>query len=941
MNRSSLSLISRLAGGLVVLQAVACAESGQTGSPFESPDFRSPSGYAPEGGEDGGGLDGGASDPGSRPDYRYNDDELGGFVGPYWVMMKGSALSVFEVSDAEPKEVANLTLRGEVRRLVVEGDRAFVALREDLNRVDESSVIKEWGPGHQERLIAVDLSDPLSPKRGGSIDLEGQIWNVEVRDDQVFVLSELFAARENQCNYWDEGGPQTVGMKVEHLELVDQELSRVDTHEAELSSPYAFYSQDTFFFYDEQGGESPGRGLLSAVQFREGQLESLAPVEVEMRIHSLVRLGDSVFVLNQEGVSSFGVGGGEMRSTGAIELQQEASEVIAINDELLGLVGQQGTSLLDVSDPASMVVASTLSAASTDLVMTEHGLLTWGASSSDRLQVSLWDLSDETNPLLLDQFESEHAPAYREQPYYSIFESHQFHSWYFDRQDNLLTLAVDRSQEGVPLLSFRVSDSGFTLENEQPFASCDHRPRVFDERLVCADLSGVEVAEYRAGQRGDDVVSSYLPFSSPTPLSSARVGNFEVALWEEPEYGPYFLEVVSDESVQRVDLAHRVHSLVEYQGHLLAFGLGAFDSECEYFQEGDLESGQENGLCGDHQRPGLSIIDLSEEAEVSATLEIVVRPLGKGNFNSRADWLGYATIPDGRMAFFVNVIERCNSKAECEEMGVPAYRGEGSPGCDGGDDCSTESIVTYSGHKNTFEIYLLDGVRDGEPALTLATQVDGRFDLPGYGELFEQKDALLLSGHDFALSRAEPVYNEEGNSETDGEGHALVRNYLHRFVIAENGELTALTPINTPGRVILWAEESALSVEAVPEAEGDVSSQVHELRLQDDRAFIEDTQEMDYSFAGRKEADGVTYALFGPKTWCSEEGSSLLRPFGFEEGELVQGESLHLPGRFRFATESLPDEDLTLYGGLVEGARLVIDLQDPLEPRVERYTTEP
>jgi hypothetical protein len=273
---------------------------------------------------------------------------------------------------------------------------------------------------------------------------------------------------------------------------------------------------------------------------------------------------------------------------------------------------------------------------------------------------------------------------------------------------------------------------------------------------------------------------------------------------------------------------------------------------------------------------------------------------------------------------------------------VKAYRSESTNGCSSGEECETKSMVGYSGSRRSLRLHTLEKTETDSPSLQLQSEVVGDFDLgPGEGSP-ELQDNFMFSGEGMGLARYEWVYNDQGNSVSDENGHSVVRNFFTRFSLSSDGAIELIDDINTPGVPVLWSGDQLLSILPDYISEQEVRARLIHSQLKNGGAFIEESRSIELSFRGSVQSNGYAYPLFGAPQLCTETEETQLLPLTIAGSKMTVKTPLTLSGSWHYWSvfPVLVDQGLKIYGGPVPRAAGLFSLQDPAAPELQRYSTQ-
>jgi len=952
----------RVVLGLAALVSWGCNRSGQTGSPAEEkrPSYETPGRFSPEG-------PGGVTNPdgpgfgNNRPTYNAKGGELLALLPSAHAVtaVTGRGVLVYDVAEpTKPRLVGQLPLRGQIFQLVDDGDDdapAIAILANEELAIDEPSVPEQPARSSALRLIRVDLSDPTAPKRAAQIDLEGDVWQFLRRGDHYLVLSEWYESHETGCGetiLLDDGGPGTRAMRVTDYVLDGGEFALRAALELPAAASFAFPVGEAIYvptgFYR---GDERGRGsVVSWADFSGGSLVERGPIEVEGRLAAVAREDGVLVTLSERGGFD-----GHVLQTWSLDAQGNAAArgrlLLGATTQLLellpggkrALVSGSAGLLVDLSDLASPRVVHPFPADVHRFATVPQGVIALGPSDTGRLVASLWSVPVQGSPQIVGRF----APSWA---WTNTDPSSELYT--VDREHNLLLAPINVSGPGqAPGLGVaRIAADGLHEYGRYALHQAANRPISDGELAYSWSYEGFEVVPLVAGAMESSPSSGYAPFFDPRSI--ARLDHLssdgrELLLRERSDDGRFVVEVSAGdaEEAKTLVLDFRGDALVPVGDRVVVVGV-RWESECQYIGPNPEPDGATFDRCAPYRRRGLSVIDLQGEPAVVATFALTsdldFEPLD--GVTAETEWSGYVRLEDERLVFPVQRWLRCSSQESCEALATPAYESIGSPGCNPQvQNCAELPKVQMftSGARSSLMLYVLDDVA-GEPSLALATEIEGRYQLPSEGPL-DVGWQLLPSDDGFAFAREEPVYNAEGNSVHNEHEDEIVRFYLDRIAIGEDGGLRALPSVNTPGRPVAWDGEHVYTVEPTYDEDGALVVRAVRSELRQDAAHIEESVAIGPGFLDARAAGQQLAVLRGPADPCAEDARTDLFTIALEPGAMKKSEAIDLPTRlwsFPYGPAIGADDALLVRGGpLFSRAHLEVDISDPAQPKVVRYTT--
>jgi hypothetical protein len=961
------------------LGLAACVGT-RTGNPYEkAPEYTTSSRFAPDApttpGTDNGGVTNG---PWGNPLYELRAGSLVAAFERYVALaVSGRGVLTVDVVDPEAPVIAGeLPIDGTILQLAAAGEGVTVAVRERTT-LDVTELPNEPLPREMPRLVHVDLADPVQPRRAFEVDLEGELFGIQQRGSDTIVVAAFAQTQEAWCGGGGglliDDGWRPATMRVTRFSssagaFVQEQSVELTTDVGGVLAAGA----ETYLVVDDYMTDAP---LVRWVELAEGSLVEGQPFGVNGKPRAADRLGELLALVLEQGDGSlslvlYTLDGRTAQERGRVGLPARDTSAVTLLASGAAIIDGDGAPAL-VVDLASLDaprVGSQLPDDVMRLAPAPTGLIGLGSSggpgSSGSLVVSLWDGSD---PGALRRLSRVQTDGF----YPAGTPGHE--PWTIDAARGLLLVPFQLPEadprEQVPLEGqvdtaehlgvFTIGPDTLALHSEQPSRTQLWRPWTDGTSVFSLAYPGFEVLPLALGARQEEPVSALLTLWSDLarPIAELDVDGTRVALRERKEDGGFYLEVGdagADPSV--VELPHRGDALVQVGDRVVVLGMRGVASECESFAAQGIDPSElpelvdsEYGVdpCGARRARGVSIVDPTGEPRIVASLPFVsamdVEPLD--GVHVRAELDGYVPLEDGRILLLAQRTRQCSSYASCELLGVPAYESMATPGCSSDRDCSDQpSVITLvSGYESTLVVYVLDGVGSGSPTLVSGAALEGRFELFDEGPL-DVRRKLLSSTGTLAFTRAEPVYNDEGNSIPDAHGDSIVRHFLDRVVLHDDGTLEALAPVSTPGLPIALRDDAVFSIE--PRRDDDEGSSIevvlHRAGLHGAGAFIESSVGLGTGFASAYVQGEHAYALRLLGDPCepgtdSELSAAALRA----DGELTLGDRLELPTvAWRFAGPEAGDDDtLWLAGGPHPDARLALDLADPARPSIRRYAT--
>lgn len=947
---------------------VACTGS-RTGNP-NAPEYESSSRFAPD---PTGGIStghGGEGLPYNPAVFRSGGDFAAFFDHYLALVAPERGLLVIDVADPEtPTLAGELPLHGNVYQLHADATGVTLAILERVD-VDEGSIPDTRLTNEQFRLVRVDITDPMRPRRTFDVDLDGVFWELTAHGKNYFVIEQLFERDDAICAsnlQLPEEAPPVHAMKIVHYELTASAFVEREAVELPTELGLALTAGDTYLV---MFGDQSETGSLRWVDFAGGTLVEGGPLGFEGRPVSADREGETLAILAERDDGAVVLAlytldnAGTARTRGNVTLPARDTSAVSLLASGAAIVDGDNALLVDLSDLDAPRLASQLPTDVTRLVETPTGLLglgdsdgvpSNGSSGGGTLVVSLWDASALDAPMQLGRVTTEWC--------YSCADPGGAR-WMLDAARNRVLIPVspenDLAPEKPSLAVFDLDPMSVSLHSEQAARVEVFRPLTDGESAFSTGYEGLEVFPLVAGAHEAEPVSAFLPYHEAAPIDRIEFGDQVLELWERETDGVFHVDVTprGGGKTTTLELDHHGQELVAVGDRVVVIGLPWQAGECEALADQGLDpteiadivgpnSSGRPGACDALRARGVSVIALDGTPRIAGSAKITsamdVEAIDR--IEVRAQWLGYLVLEDGRLAFLAQRTQECRSHADCDRLGVPAYESFGSPGCNPQkQNCADlPAVETFvSGYKQTLGVYTLQDIDTDAPDLTLGAVLDGRFDVGSHDEgPLDLGPHVLSTQGGIALARQADVYNDEGNSVPNEHGDPIVRFFLDRVVLNDDGSLEASPPVNTPGRPVALDGDAVYCLE--PRYVGDeITVQLHRATLRGAGAFIDASVDLGTGFLGTVTQGANLWVLRGIGDPCQPDAHAAL--FGVPlaaTGELDKGKALDLPGGFwGFSGNVSSDEDtLFVRGGPHPLGWLVVDVSDPGKPEVKRYTT--
>jgi hypothetical protein len=594
--------------------------------------------------------------------------------------------------------------------------------------------------------------------------------------------------------------------------------------------------------------------------------------------------------------------------------------------------------LIDVSTPTAPV-AESLPNTVQRLLRTDAGAL--GIGTTDGMPgsgavFSLWDVTATATEL---------ATLTTDWPLYGL-DSNEYETWTV--LGATAALPFQRQGERTPALgTVAIATASLTVSGETRMQGHNPAPLLTGDPVTLA--YGIDEYSVEVLPLGDDTpapaeaTSVVHDLREPVIRQRAENATHELQLRVQPDETREAVFTPKDGSeASVVPLTHHVDELVIAGDWVVAAGLH-WDSECQFLDPANGVPVEENPQCGPQNDRALSVFtsagNLVETFPITTDMDL--DPIAGTEVTTM--WDGFVRLSEQRLVFVVERIIRCNSQATCDALGVPAYTSMATPGgmaCAEPDECppvSNEPITIVSGHKLEILYYVLD--LGDEPRLLPPAVGDGGVTLMGEGPLDTSARALPYPGG-FALTGAEALYNDQGNSLTDANGDALERFWLYRFLVDDEGAIEILPAVNTPGRPFALYDDQVWSAE--PERRGaDRIAVVHRSRLVNDGAFIENSAEIGAGYLNPIQLGDRAFVIEGPADYCAATLESQVFEIDLRGEQIPTDSVLSLPlanWGFDLVQPDASTDTLYLRGGPLQYfGRLSLDVSQRGSPAIVQY----
>ena len=921
---------------LCVTWLVACTGS-RTGNP-NAPEYESSARFTPDAPDETGGIPTGRRGGGAP----YNPADFRPFAALFdhylAVVAHERGLLVIDVADPEAPTVAGeLSLHGGVDQLHADATGITLAIRVDI---DEDSIPETRLANARSRLVRVDLTDPTRPRRAFEVDLDGVFWEFTAHGKDYFVIEHLFEPDDAICasnSLRGESGSPVYAMKVSHYELTASDFVEHETVELPTER-VAFTAGDTYLVLN---GKQSGNISMRWVDFSDGTLAEGGPLPVDGRPMSADREGDTLAITFARGYDDDPIvlttytldSPGTAHQRGSVTLPALETSAVSLLARGAAIVDGDKALLVDLSDLDAPRLASRLPAEVARLIEAPTGLVGLGksAGADGTSVVSLWDAGVLNAPVQLGRVETDWCGACADRERWTLDPTHNRILIPFSPENDL-------APEPPTLTVFDLDAMSLSLHSEQAAQAEVSRPLTDGASAFGVGYEGLEVFPLVEGARETEPVSAFLPYETQ-PIDRLEVGDHVLNLWERETDGVFYVEVTprTGGTTTTLDLEHHGQDLVAVGDRVVAIGLPWRAGECEHMLQQGVDPaevaavvGHEPGTspsnaCQPYRARGVSVIALDGTPRITGRAKITsgMDIEAIDGFEVGAEWQGYLALGDGRLAFLAQRVQRCNSYASCD---LPAMEG------------------FVNGDRQTLGVYTLEGVDTDAPELALGAVLEGRFDywLRDEGPLDLGPRVLSTQGG-ISLARQDNVYNDEGNSISNQHGDDIVRFFLDRVVLNDDGSLEALPPVNTPGRPVALHGDTVYCLE--PRYTGnDIAVQLHRANLREQYAFIDASLDLGTGFLGTVTQGDHLWVLRGLGDPCQTSAHAALFAVPLaSEGKLAKGNALDLPGGFwNLPSDASTDQDvLFVRGGPQPGGWLSVDVTDPSNPEVLRYTTLP
>lgn len=927
--------------------------SGQTGSvSVDVPGYESSSDFDPD--EGGGSLDGGGGSCSRPTASNVGDEVVAEYEGlvvlavsplqlppkygvPQLSVERGLVLLDVSAPDA-PTVVGELALEGYPWALVVEGGVASVVVSRPAT-FDGDEIPEQRIPLQQNYLVRVDLGEPEAPRALDEHPLPANVESTQAVGNCVFVLSEpddLEPACQDGSveNGLDEGNGETCPPTEKKLEAYSTQGENVELSDSlSFEGVYGAFGGRGFYAMATGSYDAEQDLVVAKLDGENCELTTLAPVTVDAPIHAVGYDGVDVTVASSDGVAIFDVsdepealgvvsapgvialdpldGTGWLAESGISPWSTEPSD--AMDDEVL---------VIDTSDPAS-VQAAKLPATREAATLGEF-VIGVGDNGSGAAVFTLYDVSEAGSPLAVDRVE----------PGFGYQNSSGSHRWSSNDATGRVYYpywANSSMRLGVVDVASGVFES--FASHELPADGYGRLSSAGDVAVV----TGEGWVATASGTGASDAGTLQLFEDEPeVVLDEVRAGGYDVRLMRGGDAVWVEFSKADDEGNERFELEHFATELAKSGDYVLALGMRRYaDCDIEDFPEGEW-------ICPTPNQAGISIFSLVDRPELAKTVLLPTdfdAPELPADASYEVYWPGYATLDGGNLLLPARSIVRCETQAACDELGIVAYEGFGTPGCSS--DCENvdpEPFVSYSGSESRELLYVLD-LQGNTPRLSDGVELGGEVYFVDEGPL-DLGAAVLDGGSVMGLTREEPIYDANGEGVSDENGQALYRFFVELLKIEPDGTPRFVDSVNTPGLPIALGEGGGevFTVEPRWVSQKRIDALLHRSEIRDGGAYITETLNLGENFRQARAAWGQLVVLSGSRG-CDPDpvtDVSLLDP----SKQLDASLDLELDGNdWSFATFDWPwpRDTVTLSGGpLSSRGRLVLGVEGG-EISVERY----
>ncbi len=971
--------------GLIAVGA-GCSQSGQTGSPADIPTYDSFTNF----GADSGGVidtDGEMAGPcfdSNSPLWSRSPNDFVKVVGNHLVMVVEQLLpppylvpppahyrgllKVFDVSAAgDPQLVGELAFDGQPLALEVADGVATVVMHQ-MNEVESDQIPTERVPYESVRLIRVDWSDPAAPTRVADVPLSGDFWAMHTIGDRYYVLSSRWEPTEPVCSqggggllYTDIGESCPVGsLQVAAYSFDGSGFVQDEQQDIGGDGYTGFVAQGSFAAV---AGTGELEQTLSAtwVDAEDGALRVSGSASVDGMVRS-VSLSDGVLAALVTPAS----GADELRlyavSDGQVPTELGSVAVAATPSRisfqpgggalLLEGISDPGNSVLvDVSDPSAPAL-TTLSGAR-EAIWLGDVVLGLGASDTGRIVATLWDTSDLSAPVQLDQVES-NVP-YTSGNYWSL------PPWTAQPDTGLVLYPssawTDSGDLVNQLLVVRAEVGALAVLAEPQTSTWSPRPSIHGQTAYSTRDGVLEVIPLTQGSTPHTI--DLFPDRDRWVLSEKEVGSGVARLVREGEDVVVEIETEAAEP-SRFVLEHFAEELYVDGERVVALGLRR-GWDCDLLAEmpdnPDLVY-----ACPTPNQAGITVISVGDEPRIEASIlissDLIDLPELPPDASAGSEWYGYLPLGDGRLILPVSLVIRCESSAACAELGIQAYEGMATPGCEGGDaDCSSQPavIVTNSGSEWQKWVYVLDLDGDDGPELLPGVRLQDdaaggydRFELSGGEGPLDLAADVLVSGSTLGFPSLEHRYDASGNPIRNDQGDELVRHWIHLVSVDPDAPIEWVGSVNIPGRALALRHQGNTVFSVAPEYADDTSIRavLYRAEIRDGGAYVDQTLSLGVGYRDGFAIGGRGYFIRGPEDRCEEDPTDEVFSVRLGNGDLSADPALELPGdNWSFARFDWPWDEGTvlLRGGPADyRGRLSLDVSEAgSAPSVIRYSTTP
>lgn len=901
----------------------ACSAGTETDNPLDDEGPRPPTYESPPR------FDRGDSAPACPPP----SDDTGPERGPYWdrsgELLVGVephlGLVVLDASDpALLVQVASMPLYGQVHAVAVH-DGALAVVIDEAPAPPGDRIPTPEELELQLRLVHYDLTDASTPRRVGSVDLDGAFWSLLEREGVLWVTRTPAALEEDSCQI-----PGTGCGYLDRTALVVQGFSFTSDGFAvgdSLQLPMnrrAWSSQDGFVSVTGDNDQS------SPLTLHVARIDGDRAVVSEHRAEAPPRHGSPVGVVGSHLYYFTDSADGDASALHVVDVSEDAASELSVVTGLVGApsegvsfaegqvvvsdesMGGSGT-LISLADPANPTVQALPPGVSmawplkgADGTLPTGALLGWGdVQGQGRLSVGV---VGETGLERVMHTAWPAAGAQQGQPLYppQLVSANGRVAFAFTNDEgserSRQLAVVDPTSDPVTLRAFDEFSYGADIVQ-------------LDGAFAVASRIGVTtVLADRASSDADN--AGWLDFAHRDVLDVVAVPQGRLTLQRERDLPAdnlrtrAIVSALDGVEAGMVELPGGARRLLPI-GEFVAVLVDPLGNECEQAQAADCDE------------RGIVVLDLRNEPTTTGDVELPsLGPLTEGGERS---WLEPLRYDDDSWILVSAERQSCVYVDECEALDIDyvplseANVAFGTPVCPPGSDCVLPPPPEVYGTRTVQHVYRLDVSAVGKPAFTKLGQA--RLELPDarFAEPQVVGDSVLVTRLELDLKPGQSFQNTPA------------RFMLDRFPVDVSTELS-WTSLNVPGYPVGMANEGTRLFTVQPSQQSEHAGILHRLRVEDDGVHIEASRPLDGRY-------GDLFVL-GERAYYVRQGVDGCTPGELQvialDGSLPLLESMTLPGaNWRVSDQS--GMQLTLRGPNYGGYALIS--VDRPEPELKDYVS--